>query len=192
MKPLRLLEQLVNSYLQLDPDGCKQFSALMGKVIAMEMAGLGTYYIFPEARSLRLETSHAGIADVTISGSPLALLRLLQSNGYPLPPGVQISGDLEVAHAFQNAIKNMDIDWEEQLSHLTGDVIAHSIGNTVRSVIGWGKEAATSIRQTTTEYIQEEVRHLPPRQEIKDFMQDVDSIRNDVERLEARIKRLLK
>lgn len=188
----KLLEQLVNGYLRLDPEGCEQFSTLTGKGVAIELQGLGTYYIFPEANGLRLETSHATLVDVTISGSPLALLKLLQSQGYPLPSGVQITGDLEVAQAFQNKIKNMDIDWEEQLSHFAGDVIAHSVGNMVRSVIHWGKEAISSVRQTTTEYIQEEIRHLPPRQEIKDFMRDVDIIRNDLERLEARIKRLEK
>ena len=188
----KVLEQLVNGYLQLDPDGCEQFSTLIGKVIAIEIAGLSPYYIFPENRGLRFETTYTLKADVTISGSSLALLRLLQSDGYPLPPGVQISGDLDVAHAFQTKMKEIDIDWEEQLSYFTGDVIAHSVGNTVRSIIHWGKEAISSVRQTSTEYIQEEIRYLPPRQEIRDFMQDVDISRNDVERLEARIKRLEK
>jgi len=44
--------------------------------------------------------------------------------------------------------------------------------------------------QNLREYLQEEARLLPTRYEAKEFLDAVDALRDDVERLAARVERL--
>ena len=81
-------------------------------------------------------------------------------------------------------------DWEEQLSHLVGDAAAHQVGNLVRDTLQWGAKSVDTLGRDLTEYLQEESRQLPQRDEVNKFLAAVDVLRNDVERLDARVKRL--
>ena len=103
---------------------------------------------------------------------------------------MQIEGDTELAHRIGKILGAMDVDWEEQLSHYTGDLVAHDIGNLVRGAVRWGRNSADTLGRDLQEYLQEELRLLPVRTEIEAFLADVDRLRDDVERLQARIDRL--
>jgi ubiquinone biosynthesis protein UbiJ len=103
---------------------------------------------------------------------------------------VEIQGDSELGHRFGNLLGELDIDWEEHLSKLTGDLLAHQTGNLVRGVGAWGHAARASLAQDLPEYLQEELRLLPSRIEVEEFLAEVDHLRDDAERLEQRIRRL--
>ncbi|MCB1155828.1 sterol-binding protein, partial [bacterium] len=90
----------------------------------------------------------------------------------------------------QAILDDMDIDWEEMLSRYTGDIVAHQLGNLVRGANRWLSRSAGVIEQDLGEYLQEEARSLPPRLEVQDWMNEVDAARSDLDRLEARIKRI--
>ena len=84
-----------------------------------------------------------------------------------------------------------DFDWEEQLSRVTGDVVAHQFGKAVRSVRRFVTQSTETLSLDITEYLQEEARLLPAKTEIMQHLQDVDRIRADTDRLDARLHRLL-
>jgi ubiquinone biosynthesis protein UbiJ len=81
--------------------------------------------------------------------------------------------------------------WEEQLSHITGDIIARQIGNVARLSGKFISDSRNTLEQDVSEYLQEEARLLPTHTEVNDFLEDVDQLRSDVDRLNARIERLL-
>jgi ubiquinone biosynthesis protein UbiJ len=103
---------------------------------------------------------------------------------------VEITGDSALAQQFAEALFSLDIDWEEQLSHLTGDVLAHEVGNLGRGLFKWGESVRKTAGLNLKEYLQEELRLLPTREEIEPLLVDIDHLRDDVERLSARIERL--
>jgi ubiquinone biosynthesis protein UbiJ len=103
---------------------------------------------------------------------------------------VSIEGDIDLGQRFQDILRHMDIDWEERLSYLVGDVAAHKLGNVARSVFAWGRQTALSLQDNMGEYLKFESNSLPARFEIEQFQHDVDTLRDDVERLEARMQRL--
>jgi ubiquinone biosynthesis protein UbiJ len=103
---------------------------------------------------------------------------------------VSISGDTELGQRFQEFMRALDIDWEEQLSRVSGDIVAHKVGNTVRGFFAWGAQTANSIRQDVREYLQYESHVLPDTREVMAFATEVDKTRDHVERLQARINRL--
>jgi ubiquinone biosynthesis protein UbiJ len=103
---------------------------------------------------------------------------------------VDITGDVETGQAFKSILDEMDIDWEEQLSRVTGDVVAHQLGNLARRAGEWLRHGGTTLQQDIGEYLQEESRVLPSRIEIENFIADVGNTAMAVERLEARLQRL--
>lgn len=103
---------------------------------------------------------------------------------------VEISGDVELGRRFKELLDGIVIDWEEQLSRLTGDVIAHQIGRSVRAAHAFGTDTLHTLGRNFAEYQQEEARNLPAATEVAEFLAAVDVLRDDTARLEARIARL--
>jgi len=188
------LELLLNRYLSLDPELPPRLTPLYGRVIALEVLGLGLrWYLIPGPAGIQVLGEFEGEADCTLRGTPLALARLGNEHRRTdqlFSGAVEIQGDSELGHRFGNLLGKLDIDWEEHLSKLTGDLLAHQTGNLVRGVGAWGREARASLAQDLPEYLQEELRLLPSRFEVEEFLAQVDDLRDDVERLEQRIQRL--
>ena len=187
------LEITLNRYLSLDPETLSRLAGMTGKLIAVELRGVGiTLYMAPHSGGIQLLREFDGSADAVISGTPLALARvgIGEERGLLFAGEVEIRGDVTLGQRFESVLRELDIDWEEQLSHLVGDAAAHQVGNLVRDALQWGAKSADTFGRDLTEYLQEESRQLPQRDEVNKFLAAVDVLRNDVERLEARVKRL--
>ena len=127
--------------------------------------------------------------DATITGGPLSLLAL----SGPAPEAVlqrgdvRIDGDAELAQKFRELALLLRPDLEEELSLVLGDVPAHQLGRFARAALGWTHRAATTTVRNVAEYLGHERRDLVPRSEADQFLQGVDTLREDVDRLAARI-----
>ena len=190
------LQSAINRYLQLDPDSNARMAALDGRCIGIELVGLDLQlFIYPGEQGIRL-SDHLDAeaeADTVLRGTPLGMARLGlgQDTEKTLFSGaVTISGDVETGQTFKGIMDAMDIDWEEQLSTLTGDVIAHQLANGARRIGTLLKHGRHTLQQDISEYLQEELRLLPARIETENFSSDVTRISMDAERLAARIRRL--
>jgi len=191
------IEQSLNGLLALDPVALEHLAALHGRCIAMQLDGVGlTLYFVPgQDGRLQLLGSLEGEPDCTLSGSPIDLLRASdETSGHRqlFAGNVRIEGDTNLAQRFSKALAGLDIDWEEQLSRLTGDIAAHEIGRGVRAAAQQGERMRDITAANLSEYLTEEARLLPHRFEVDEFLVDVDTLRDDVERLEARIALLEK
>ncbi len=189
---LSAIERVLNEALKLDPDSLARIAALEGKVIGLEIRGFDTFYLMPCATGLQLHTTLEGEPDVLIRGGPLGLMRMgLSSQPATLfGEGVEIEGDTALGRKVQKIIDGLDIDWEEPLSHLLGDVAAHQLGNLVRGATRWSRKTGETFSEDVVEYLQEESRDLVVRAELEQFLDGVDSLRVDLDRLEQRVRRL--
>lgn len=188
------LQRAFNQCLEFDSLSHQRFSALQGRVIAIELTGVGVQlYLAPTQDEVKISAAHQGAADVTLSGTPFAFARmgLADDSSDSLFSGdITLSGDSTLGQRFGEIIKEMDIDWEEIASQWVGDVIAHKAGDALRGGLAWSRDNFNSGEQTTTEYLQEELRLLPLQDEVDLFFANVHTLRDDVERTAARIKRL--
>lgn len=169
---------------------CKQ---LEGKVLALHFTGLPLdLFLRSEGDRMSVATASAQPSAATLSGSPLAFMRLAGSAPEAAIRGgsVQIQGDAEVAQTFSELLKHARPDLEEELSRVIGDVAAHQVGNAARAALGFGRRAVDTLTQNIAEFLQEEGRDVPSRTEADEFVAAVDQLRDDVARLEARIARL--
>lgn len=184
------LEQAVNTYLHLDPEGSAKLGRFSGKVIALQIEGTPlTIYMFPDADGLRLMTHYEGPVDTTLRGRPVALMKLgLGDSSKVLMAGeVSITGDVETGQGFKRVLDNLHIDWEEPLARLTGDVFAHKAGYLLREFGTWLDHARGRLAANGAEYLQQEIAVLPTRTEVETFYQGVESLRDDVARLAAKL-----
>jgi len=188
------LEAALNRYLRLDPDAMARMAALQQRSIAIELTPFQlTLYVLPGENGVQLRSQIESGPDTLLRGTPLGLAQLGLGNqgGKTLFSGsVTIEGDVETGQAFKAVLDEMDIDWEEQLSRLTGDVIAHQLGNTARRTASALRKGQRTLEQDLGEYLQEELRVLPTRIEIENFTTDVSRIGMDTDRLAERIRRL--
>jgi ubiquinone biosynthesis protein UbiJ len=181
------LETALNRYLALDPDAAA--AVLDGRVIRIDCtAPVFSLWILGAADRLQVLDSYDGEADVALSGSITELAAV--GRGQVQGSGVEIRGDIGVGQQFQSLLRSVQVDWEEGLSRLVGDVGAHQIGNFVRGLGAWGAQAADSLQRQVAEYLQQESEHLPSQDEVNDFLDQVDRLRSDVDRIEARLRRL--
>lgn len=188
------LESALNRYLRLDPAIGARLAPLAGKVIALELRGLDlTLHMLPHGGGIHLLGDYAGVPDTVISGALFSLLRLGVGKGErgPLFEGaVEVRGDVETGQRFEAVLRDIDIDWEEQLSRLVGDVAAHQVGVMLRGVRDWGIRSADHLRRDIGDYLQEESAQLPRHEEVDEFTAAVDRLRGDADRLAARVRRL--
>jgi ubiquinone biosynthesis protein UbiJ len=189
------LERAVNAAIALDPRTVARLRGLEGKVMAVRLRGLDiTFYLAPKAGGLRVMSHYDGPPDTVLTGAPLDLAQLAGSapTQSMFKGRISLDGDAEVGQKFQRIIGGLDIDWEEHLSRLTGDVIAHQVGNLARGFFGWTRDAASNLGRDGAEYLQGELRLTPTRQEAEIYFSAVDELRSDCDRLEARVQRLRK
>lgn len=190
-----LLEEVVNRALRLDPDTLARLAELRGKAIRLRATGDQPFEIIvlPDESGLRLTRQHDSEPDVTLMGDIPVILRFAMRRVLPdvVAAGeVQISGDIELGQRFQRLLEQADIDWEEQFARVLGDVPAHQLGNVLRDVGGWSRQALHTLRRDVAEYLQEESRLLPPRARAGAFRHSVETLQRDLESLENRLARL--
>jgi ubiquinone biosynthesis protein UbiJ len=165
---------------------------LEGKTLAVKVAGL-PFDLYLRCSAGRLHvTSTQSQSDATLSGTVVGLMSLAGAGPESAVRGgsVHIEGDAEVAQGFKELLALARPEFEEELARFVGDVPAHQIGRLARGALDFGKRLAGTFTQNVAEYLQEESRDLPSATEVAEFLQDVDRLRDDTERLEARLKLL--
>lgn len=202
MDPLETLLRPVTSILNRNiqettpaRDLCRQ---LDGKVVAIRVrdTALAVYFAIND-EVITMTTESDSDPDVVLTGSLLTLARMAgsadQSASTPAvrDGALDLRGDAYTAQAFQDLLGYAKPDIEEELSHIVGDAAAHHAGVIAKGVSNWARDARRTLGSNIREYLQEESRDVPSRYEVERFTQQVDSLRDDVARLEARLERLL-
>lgn len=185
------IEAAFNAVLALDENARARLPGLQGKIIALEIQGLAlSVYLLVHAEKVEVMRFFDGEVDATIRGTPLSMASLGASNRALFSGEVHIGGDIETGRQFKRLLDTLEIDWEEQLSRFTGDLAAHQIGNAARGVHGWLERTAQAFSADLGEYLREESRLTPTLGECEHFYRDVDTLRADADRFEARLQRL--
>lgn len=194
------LDAMINRYLLLDPEIAQKMSAFEGRVIAIELQGINKkFYLFPQGASqdacIKLTEQYEGDPDTVLRGTPVALFKMgIASDVAPmmLKGEVEISGDMRLGREFKKLLAEMDVDWEENLASLIGDAPAHQLTRVAKQFTHWASKAKKSIATDISEYLQEESRDVVAGAELEMFYEDVDELRDDVDRLQARLDALKK
>ncbi len=193
-KLLSNLEKFINRTLAFDADLLAELAEMSGKIISLEFINTNfILFIFPSTDGIHFLNTCEDEVNVKIRGTPtdmLAYLMSAQDKNGTFSGNLEIVGDVGLAQQFQCAINNIDLDWEEHLSHWVGDTVAHKLGNKFRSTIRFTMDSKKTLELDVSEYLRFEKEILPDQLEIDEFTSLVDKLRNDVDRLKLRIDKI--
>lgn len=190
-----LLDTALTRWVQLDPEAPEALKRLSEKVICIHITGLEMkLFFFPSVNGIYTMTEYADVPDACLKTPPASLLKLAmaENSGKAIleSDAVSLEGSLGVLEAFMKIISGAGIDWEELLSRMVGDILAYQTGETIRNTKGWLDETRLAMQMNVSEYLQEESRVTPAEVEVAYYMDQVDQLRDDTDRLEARIQRI--
>ena len=191
---LASVENGVNRILRLDSTAMARLQPLTGKVIAVECAAPALQlFILPSDEGLLLATQWAADADCTLRAPAASLMRLVLSKDKTAvlhSPEVDLEGDSHVLMALAQVLQDLELDWEYELSRWLGPVATALIGGHLRSRANWYQQGFASLNQNLAEYLSEEARTLVGQREAQARFDELDQLKLDLDRLEARFERL--
>lgn len=186
------LESALNRALALDP--ATNLAALEGQRIGVELRGMNlALAIAVREGKLRVGPHWESSPDLNVRAAPASLLAFALRRGEdsPLPPGkVEISGDAQLARTLEKVARDFRPDFEEAFAKTFGDVAGVALARALRGAFAYACESAQSLAQDSAEFLREESRDLVAPAEMEAFLDDVDSLRERTDRLDARMARI--
>lgn len=189
---LSQLETLAQKVLEYSPATRLRLKPLEGRVahVAITLPKLDVFIEFVDD-SVRLTQICELPVAVHIEGSGPALLRqFMQPGQFRAGAGVSVEGDVALAQTLSQLARQLDFDWEELLAERLGDVAAHQIGQTLRWGAGFLGAFARKALNDGRRFLVSEQPMVVERPAFDRFSNDVHALRQDYDRLEARVARL--
>jgi len=182
------LQRPLDAALAASPRARELCSQLAGRTLLVKIEGT-PWQVALRAEADRLRVDSAAAPDVVIAGTPLALLELSTTADPALLRSgvVRIEGDAALAQQFQAVAQLLQPDLEELVGRFAGRIPTHLLFTGVRGALRWGQQAARSALQTSAEYLAHESRDLVPQTEAEQFQRGVEQLREQLDRLEARV-----
>ena len=196
-KPIagRALEAALNRLLALDPDARAALSQLEGRRIqlTMESPALAMELMVRDGRLAVGPANTGAEPDLAVRGTfggLLAQLPFLRPQSGAGVGKIKIAGDAELARQLQRLAERYDPDWNLPFTDVFGDVLGVQIAGGVRAALRAGRDGAAQFGRHGAEYLTEESRDVIGRAELDAHLDDVDALRDRVERLAARMQNL--
>jgi ubiquinone biosynthesis protein UbiJ len=193
------IELAMNQLLKLDDDSQQRLKKLSGKSLQVSIKELPWPLLFSFSEQIDVRTVIT--ADIELEPTSEQVDCLIELNLETLPKlkdssqltqliqnkQLNLIGDIYVAQTFSALLKDLDVDWEEQLSVYTGDVLAHQTFTSMRTLFDTAK---TQIEQGAIELgerlTQSDSIAVKPS-EMMGFSRSVSDLRSATERLSAKI-----
>ncbi|MEO0972260.1 MAG: hypothetical protein AAFX85_04135 [Pseudomonadota bacterium] len=138
---------------------------------------------------LRLSFDIGEHPNAIVSGALLELTRFAQAGNLEAARevNVNVQGDVRTAGGYASLLAIARPDFEEELSRLVGDVPAHQLGSAVRGVGDWLARAGSTLQRDFGEFLQEESRDVPPREEVQRFDERLRALDERLANLRSRV-----
>lgn len=189
------VEVALNRYLGLEADALEACAQMSGRTIELRtLAPDGSFFIEFHRGGVRVAPQGERAAEVVVSGRASTLMRLAwtlaQGQGDDgIPQGLQVDGDVELLHRFNRLLARVGFDPEELAARVVGDAAGHRLVGGLRSLLSWGRRSVGTLGLDTAEYLREETRDLAHAADVEAWLTDVERLRDDVARFEARLRR---
>ena len=194
----RVLEAALNRAVALDPDTRDALRTLDGRRVELALQSP------PLALQLRVDGERLVVGPVEKENEPDLSVRstlgallgqlpaLLGSRGDDAPPigGMRISGDADLARRLQRLAERFDPDWQKPFVAVFGEVVGVQVANGFAGALRQARTLGGEFAGSAAEFVVEESRDVVGRDELAAFHDDVDALRDDFERLAARVARI--
>lgn len=187
-------EHGLNRVLRMDSTALPRLAALEGKVIEIDCRQPALQvFILPDEEGLMLAAHWEGEVDCSLrapAGSLAQLALAKDKNAVLHSPQVELHGDSAVLLDLVGVLQDLELDWEFELSRWLGPVATSLLAGHLRLRARWTRQGLTRFSQNLSEYLAEESRTLVGKREAEAAFSELDALKVDIERLEARLQRL--
>lgn len=184
-----VLPRALNHLLDSDPALGSRLAPFAGEVLELRAPPLPPLCL-AVAPGGRIEPAPEGaVASLMVALGPGALAAAVKGEDHFLRQ-VEVSGNARLAAEVMFLFRHLRWDAEEDLSRLLGDVAAHRLAGAARAFAALHAEGARRIAEGVMEYALEERPILVSRPRMEVLAGAAARLRDDVDRLEHRIRRL--
>ncbi len=191
---LNLVELASNKALEHDPQTRARLSKLQGKTMTLHIKTLEqSITLSPQIEGLEFSRDNPEGVDVTLKATIGAMIKISRDgmDDADLKAGeLEMIGDPIIGQRFAQLIANLDIDWESLFSEQIGSGPAKLVVTAAEQLRNFTKESQSYIRDMASHVMKDELDLVADRAEVEAFLDDVDTLRADAERLFARLKNL--
>ncbi len=179
----------INHMLRGESWACRRLQSYSGKTICVQIPPLIEINLLVQASGELQNASQSEEIDTTLRLLPGILPGILahDENAYA---HIKISGDTNFANELLNISKNINLNIEQDLSKIIGDIPAHRIAKAGKHVVQWHADSINNLSQALVEYWMEEQPMLAKSTYINEFVDEVKVIQNDTDLLHQRIQSL--
>lgn len=184
------LERLINFALRYDPGTHQALARMHGLVFELQCREPSFSLFLHIEDPIRLTEIYEGSVTTRIEGTLKDFAALAVADD---PASALINSDISVHGKsgplieLQGILKQLDVDWEEPLAEIVGDVAAHQIGLGARKTAHIAKGLPEKLQQKVKNHLIKEAQLLPSRDEVDAWMSDVAKLNIDIERLRAHV-----
>ena len=151
------LETAINQVLQLDNESPARVKKLQGRLLQVDLKGLGITLFFTfKYGNVKVSLDAEGEPDTIISGTPVALFSMAEPEdaNWGLPESkVTINGDASLARDLERIFSKLDPDWESPLIGVLGDTAGYQAAQGIRYGVETAKSTARTLGSMLSSYM---------------------------------------
>ena len=191
---IRPVEELLNRILAKDSYLRSRLKIFSGKSLQISVYPPGiTVTVLFERDRIRLLSSPAELLDIeitaSISGNVSELIPLLieKPDRRPLSnPAITVTGDVNFIQDIYASLHNLDIDWEDYLAPMLGNLITNELSQFGEDLQEWSQQVSSNMRRNVDEYLKEEERIFPKKEQLRDFSEELERLKLKIDRVKAK------
>lgn len=173
--------------LKLDDMAWKPLESQIGKTICFRITHFPSFYFVIQPQGLVLLDGAPSHIDTIFSGELTHFIDLLFHTYRIQTNTLVIHGDIVCAKALQEAWHTLDLDWQGFASDYLPPEVVYLLAFSLSQPYTWLKAMYAQRTEDLSAYLQEEAALLPAPMEVTTFLDAIDTLRLDVDRLEARV-----
>lgn len=186
------MEAVINTALRYDPASRQQIATITDILSIKTSFATSNLDLYIQGcdDGIRIMGHCEQTVTSQLSGKPLALLSLIRQPTNLANSGIEFTGSIGLLQQWQQLLAQLDIDWEDAISSVLGDIAGPLTASGLRKGVSWKLQQHKERYRLLKEYLSEELHLIPSKAELHHFYDEVSQLTLDTDRTAARLQRL--
>jgi ubiquinone biosynthesis accessory factor UbiJ len=191
MLPSSLIARALSKLLSHDDAARKMLANHAGETLQVRMPPLSTTLKITEFGDFVAGDSSLSEKELSVSIEfPLTSLPLIAQGKDAALRSAKISGQAALLQDISKAFASLPLATEAELERVVGPILATEAVRFFKALKALGDNAQSSLREAGKRYLHDEAQLVAERDDVSQFVSDIQRLRIDVQRLQARVAKL--